>query len=70
MGREKTEENKTKSLTNGSHMLKESRGLRVGGIAGLEGKINSPNKLGEPLLNKVGGQSRGYCWSCSYMFIV
>jgi hypothetical protein len=48
MGREKTGENKTKSLTNGSHMSYESRGFRVGGIAGLEGKINSPNKLGEP----------------------
>jgi hypothetical protein len=29
-------------------MSYESRGFRVGGIAGLEGKINSPNKLGEP----------------------
>jgi hypothetical protein len=36
-------------------MSYESRGFRVGGIAGLEGKINNPNKLGEPLLNKVGG---------------
>jgi hypothetical protein len=52
------------SLTNGSHMSYESRGFKIGGIDGVEGKINSPNKLGEPLLKKIG-QNRGYCWSCS-----
>jgi hypothetical protein len=31
-------------------MSYESRGFKVGAIAGVEGNINSPNKLGEGLL--------------------
>jgi hypothetical protein len=44
-----------KHLTDGFRMSYESRGFKVGGIAGVESKINSPQKLDEPLLSKVGG---------------
>jgi hypothetical protein len=37
-------------LTNGSCMSYKSRGYEVEGIAGVERKINNPQKLGEPLL--------------------
>jgi hypothetical protein len=33
-------------------MSYESRGFKVGGIAGVEGKINSPSKLGSPYSGK------------------
>jgi hypothetical protein len=42
------------TLTHGSHMSQESRGFKVGSIARVGSKINSPQKLREPLLSKVG----------------
>jgi hypothetical protein len=55
----------TVSLTNGSYMLYESRGFKVGVIAGVGSKINIPKKFRQPLLSKVEAPNRGYCWSCS-----
>lgn len=48
------------SLTNGSHVSYECRSFKAGGIAGVKGKINSPNELEEALLNENKGQNRGY----------
>jgi hypothetical protein len=42
-----------------------SRGCGVRVIVGVEVEKQSPQKLGEPLLDKVGASNRGYCWSCS-----
>jgi hypothetical protein len=51
--------------TVGSHMSYPSRGCGVGVSVGVEVEKQSPQKLGEPLLDKVGASNRGYCWSCS-----
>jgi hypothetical protein len=48
------------SLTNESHMSYESKGFRVGAIAGVGSKINNPKKFRQPLLSKVGAPNRGY----------
>jgi hypothetical protein len=48
------------SLTNESHMSYESKGFKVGAIAGVGSKINNPKKFRQPLLSKVGAPNRGY----------
>jgi hypothetical protein len=48
------------SLTNESHMSYESKGFRVGAIAGVGSKINNSKKFRQPLLSKVGAPNRGY----------
>jgi len=54
-------------MTGGSYYYYECRGCKVGTIAGVESKIESPKKLEEPLLKKIGALSRDYCWSCYHL---
>lgn len=48
-------------LTSWSYMSDESRGFRVGAVAGAESKIRAPNSWGQPLANHVGALNRGHC---------
>ena len=47
-------------MTGGSYYYYECRGCKVGTIAGVESKIESPKKLEESLLKKIGALSRDY----------